>query len=171
MLTVLSSRTAFEGRVFSVHVDTVRFPNGLQRDLEIVRHASSVVLVPMLDPASVVLVRQYRQPVRQWLWELPAGTLEPGEVPEHAARRECEEETGFAPALVERLASFFPTPGYCDEEMYFFKLTDLSKPARPAPPDEDELLEPRVFSLDDARAMVRRGEIVDMKSALALTLV
>lgn len=171
MVTVLSSRTAFEGRVFSVEVDTVRLPNGLQRDLEIVRHASSVVLVPMPDPISVVLVRQYRHPVGQWLWELPAGTLEPGEVPEHAARRECEEETGYAPTLIERLASFFPTPGYCDEAMYFFRLSGLSRPASPAPPDDDELLEPRVFALDEARAMARRGEIVDMKSALALTLV
>jgi ADP-ribose pyrophosphatase len=149
----------------------VRLPRGIERDLDVVRHPASVVLVVMPDPASVVLVRQYRHPVDRWLWELPAGTLERGEDPEAAARRECEEETGYAPATLERLGAFFAVPGYGDEEMIFYRLTGLSRPQHPAPPDDDEDLEPRVFPLAEARAMVSRGEIVDMKSALALTLV
>ena len=129
--------------MFSVAVDRVRLPNGVERDLDVVRHPPSVVLVPMPDESSVVLVRQYRHPVAQSLWELPAGTLEPGEDPETAARRECEEETGHAPAHLERLGSFYPVPGYGDEEMIFYKLTGLSRPERPASPDDDEFLEAR----------------------------
>jgi ADP-ribose pyrophosphatase len=129
------------------------------------------VLIVMPDPASVVLVRQYRHAVARWLWELPAGTLELDEDPEAAARRECEEETGFAPAQVERLAALYPVPGYCDEEMIFYRVTGLSRPAQPASPDEDEDLEARTVTLADAREMVRRREIVDLKSVAALGMV
>jgi ADP-ribose pyrophosphatase len=171
MPIVKSSRSPFAGRIFSIHVDRVVMPHGREIDLEVVRHAQSAVLVPMPDPTHVVMVRQYRYPVDQWLWELPAGTLDPGETPEEAARRECHEEVGLVPSEVSRLGAFLATPGYCDEEMFFFKLTGLQKPDREAEPDPDEQLEPRVFSLEEARAMVRRGEIVDLKTALALTLV
>jgi ADP-ribose pyrophosphatase len=171
MPETLSKRTAFEGRVFAVTVERVRLDRGLEVELAVVRHRASVVLVPMPDARSVVLVRQYRHPTGRWLWEVPAGTLEAGEDPDRAARRECEEETGYAPARMERLGAFFAAPGYCDEEMIFYRLSELSRPAMPAAPDEDEELDARVFSLDQARAMVRDGEIVDMKSALALALV
>jgi ADP-ribose pyrophosphatase len=171
MTETLDSRTAYQGRVFTVAVDRVRLPGGIERQYEVIRHAASVVLIPMLDPETLVLVRQYRHAVGRWLWELPAGTLEPGEDPDAAARRECEEETGLAPDGVERLAAYYPVPGYCDEEMIFYRLTGLSRPQDPASPDEDEDLEARTFTLEEARAMVRRGDIVDLKTALALTLV
>ena len=169
--STLSTRTVFTGRVFNVAVDRVRLPNGLERDVDVVRHAACVVLVPMPDPESVVLVRQYRHAVGRWLWELPAGTLEAGEDPDVAARRECEEETGYAPATLDRLGAFFAVPGYSDELMHFYRLTGLSRPASPRPPDDDEDLEVRTVALAEARAMVRRGDIMDLKSALALTLV
>jgi ADP-ribose pyrophosphatase len=171
MADVLSSKTVFRGRVFSISSDRVRLPQGVEATLDVVRHLPSVVILLMPDPSSVVLVRQYRYPVDRWLWELPAGTLEPNEDPEAAALRECEEETGYAASRAERLASFFPVPGYCDEEMIFYKLSGLTRPAQPASPDQDEHLEPRQVSLEEARAMVRSGVIVDLKSALALTLI
>jgi ADP-ribose pyrophosphatase len=164
-------RPVHTGRIFTVNVERVVLPGGLERDLEVVRHPASVVLLPMPTPDTIVLVRQYRHPVGAWLWELPAGTLEPGEDPVTAARRECEEETGYAPAALERLGAFYPVPGYCDEEMIFYRLTGLTRPAQPAAPDEDEELEARVLSTADAKDMVRRGEIVDLKSALGLTMV
>ena len=170
-MAVRSSRTAFAGRVMRIDVDRVVLPHGREADMEVVRHPPSVVLVPMPDPGHVVLIRQYRYPVDQWLWELPAGTLDPGEEAEAAARRECHEEIGLLPTSAEPLGRFLPTPGYCDEAMFFFKLTGLYQPEQPAEPDPDECIEPKVVTLDEARAMVRRGEIVDMKSAFALTLV
>jgi ADP-ribose pyrophosphatase len=171
MIEPQSTRIVFHGRVFDVTSERVRLPNGVERDLEVVRHRGSVVLIPMPDPDSVVLVRQYRHPLGAWLWELPAGTLEPGEDPESAARRECEEETGLAPGRVARLGSFYPAPGYCDERMVFYLLTSLTRPDRPAAPDADEVIETQTFAVEAVREMVRRGEIADMKTALGLTLI
>ncbi len=171
MTSPVVKRTAFHGRVFDVVVQPVQLRDGRERDVEIVRHRPSVVLVVMPDAQSVVLVAQYRHAVGQRLWEVPAGSLEPGEDPEAAARRECEEETGYAARTMQRLGAFFSAPGYCDEQMIFYQATELSRPPQPASPDEDEDIEARTVTLAEARTMVRRGEIVDMKSALALTLV
>ncbi len=140
--------------------------------MEAVRHPGSVVLIPMPDPDHVVLIRQYRYVIDRWIWELPAGTLHAGEPPETAAVRECAEETGLLPEKVEALGAYFPSPGFCDELMNFFRLTGLSPaPRELVTPDEDEDLEPRVFALAEARAMMARGEIVDMKTICGLALV
>lgn len=167
----LGSRTVFDGRIFRVQVDQVRFPNGNTVNVEIVRHPRSVVLVPMPDAHHVILVRQYRYPVDRWLWELPAGTLDPGEEPDAAARRECHEEIGLVPRRLERLGAFLPTPGYCDEEMIVFRIDGLEEPTTAAALDEDEIIEPRTFTLAEARAMVARGEIADMKTVIGLGLI
>jgi ADP-ribose pyrophosphatase len=166
----LDSRVAFDGKIFQVHVDRVKFPNGNTVNLEVVRHPRSVVLIPMPDRDHVVLVRQYRYPVDQWLWELPAGSLDPGEEPEAAAARECHEEIGKVPRQSVLVGSFLPTPGYCDEEMLVFRLDGLEEPRGEAEMDEDEIIEPKVFSVTDALAMVTRGEIRDMKTVVGLGL-
>jgi ADP-ribose pyrophosphatase len=165
-----ASRTAFDGRIFAVHVDRVVLPNGREVDMELVRHPSSVVLLPMPDVHHVVLIRQYRYAIDRWIWELPAGSVEPGEDPVQAARRECLEEVGLAPRRVELVARFFPTPGYCDEEMLFFRVEGLDRTTERARLDEDEQIEPRTFTLAEARALAERGEIVDMKTVVGLTL-
>src|SRR5215831_16909882 len=163
----------FQGRVFSVEVDTRRHPDGRVYEVQIVRHPPSVVLVPFTDDGQVILEWQYRAPLNRHMWELPAGSLDPGESAEAAAARECEEEIGLVPGRIERLGAWFPVPGYCDEEMIFFKVSDLRPPPPDSPhkPDEDENIQTRTMALDEARAMVRRGEIVDLKSAFALTLI
>jgi ADP-ribose pyrophosphatase len=161
----------YQGRVFSVAVDKIRLPNDREVTAEIVRHPRSVVLIPMPDPAHVILVRQYRFAVNRWLWELPAGSVDGGEEPEAAARRECHEEVGLVPRGLIRLGSFFPTPGYCDEEMIVFRLTGLETPETAAPQDEDEDIEVRTLTLGDAREMIRRGEISDMKTLVGLRLI
>jgi len=163
-------RAAFEGRIFAVHVDRVTMPNGRDVTMEIVRHPRSVVLLPLPDPEHIVLVRQYRYPIDRWIWELPAGSLEAGEDPVDAARRECHEEIGLVPRLVTHVASFWPTPGYCDEEMLFFRLEGLVRPTTQAAQDEDEHLEPKVFTVADVRALAAKGEILDMKTVAGLTL-
>jgi len=163
----------FKGRVFSVETGKRRFPDGREHDVEIVRHPPCVVLIPVEDDGRVVMVRQYRAPIDRETWEFPAGSLEPGEAAEAAARRECEEEIGRAPHRVERLGAWYPTPGYCDEEMIFFRVLDLRDPAPGSThrPDEDEDITTRSVSVEDARAMARRGDIVDLKTAYALTLI
>jgi len=163
----------FTGRVFSVDVGTVRLPNGRQHQVEIVRHPPSVVLLPMPDYDHVVLVRQFRPSIGRDLWECPAGSLDDGESPESAAARECEEEIALVPGRVERLAALFPAPGFCDEELVFFRVSELRAPDPDSPhhPDEDEDILAQRFTRSEAKAMVARGEIVDLKSAYALTLI
>ncbi len=163
----------FNSRVFSVEVDKKRFPNGREHEVAIVRHPPSVVLIPLEDDGRVVVIKQYRAPIDRETWEFPAGSLDPDESAEAAARRECEEEIGRVPQRVERLAALFPTPGYCDEQMIFFRLSDLRQPPADSPhkPDEDEDIEARSVTVDQARIMVARGEIIDLKTAYALTLI
>jgi ADP-ribose pyrophosphatase len=119
----------------------------------------------------VVLIKQYRYAVNRVLWELPAGSVDQGESPEHAARRECHEEIGLVPTTVVRLTALFPTPGYCDEEMVFFRVSGLEKTEEPALVDEDEDIEAKTFELREAREMIRRGEIIDMKTIVGLALI
>jgi ADP-ribose pyrophosphatase len=159
----------FKSRVFSVDVDAVRLPDGRLHEIAIVRHPPSVVLIPMPDAGHVILVRQYRHSVLHDLWELPAGGLNPGESPESAAKRECEEEIGLVPHRVERIRGLYPTPGYCDEEMIFFRVSDLRPPPPDSPnkPDEDEDIHVQTFTIADAKAMVARGGIVDLKARTA----
>ena len=149
----LSHERVFDGKVFDVDRDRVRMTNGREVTVDVVRHPKSVVLLPMPEPGHIVLIRQYRYPLDRWLWELPAGSVDAGEQPEAAAHRECHEEIGQVPDTVVRLGSLHPTPGYCDEEMVFFRLSGLSTPSEAATPDEDEDIESKVFTLADARDM------------------
>lgn len=168
------SDVIYTGRVFSINLDQVAYPDGRVVKMECVRHRGSVVLLPMTAPDRILLVRQYRYVVDRWLWELPAGTLEPNESLEAAALRECHEEVGKIAGRVQKLLSFFPSPGFCDEEMNFFRLTDLRDrlPGEPAPhQDPDEMLNVKEFSLRDVREMAKSGEICDMKTAVGIALV
>ena len=167
----VSSEQVFKGKVFSVDRDKVTMPNGRTMTVDVVRHSKSVVIVPVPEPGKVILIRQYRYAVNAHLWELPAGSVDEGETPEAAAGRECHEEIGLIPATVVRLSALFPTPGYCDEEMIFFRVSGLEKSDEPAHADEDEDIEARTFDLRDAREMARRGEIVDMKTLVGLSLI
>src|SRR6188768_3889535 len=136
----MPASVVYRGRVFSVEVEDVVMPNGHTSEMAFVRHRPSVVLIPVRDDGQIVMIRQYRHALRRELWELPAGNVDDGELPEAAAARECEEEIGQVPARVERLGAFYPTPGYCDEEMIFFRVSGLHAPPADSPhkPDADE---------------------------------
>jgi ADP-ribose pyrophosphatase len=161
----------FDGKVFDVNRDRVRMPNGRVVTVDVVRHARSVVLLPVPEPGHIILVRQFRYAVNRLLWEAPAGSVDAGEEPEAAARRECHEEIGLVPETIVRLGAFLPTPGYCDEEMIFYRLSSLATPTEAAAVDEDEDIEAKTFLIAEAREMVRRGEIVDMKTIVGLGLI
>ena len=162
----------YQGRVFSVEVDRVRFPDGREHAVEVVHHRPSVVVIPMPDTTHVVLVSQYRHSLARMTWELPAGGIKDGEAEADAARRECGEETGLVPARLRRLQGLFPAPGFCDEELVFFAASDLQAvPPGAYTADDDETIETRIVTIAEARAMVARGAIVDLKTAYGLTLV
>src|SRR5687767_6232233 len=167
----LAHERVYDGKVFDVDRDRVLMPNGREVTVDVVRHAKSVVLIPIPEQGHVILIRQYRYAVNAALWELPAGSVDEGETPEQAAVRECHEEIGKVPATVVRLAAMYPTPGYCDEEMIFFRLSGLSQATEAAAVDEDEDIEARTFTIRDAREMARRGEITDMKTVVALGMI
>ncbi len=164
--------TVFTGRVFSVEVERKTFPNGSVHTVEIVRHRTSVVLIPIRDDGRVVLIRQFRPSINRELWELPAGGAEPGETVEEAAVRECEEEIGVLPRKIERLPGFFAAPGFCDEELVYFRLSDFitPEPAARRAADEDEDIHAEPFTVEEARGMLTQGKIVDLKTAFGLTL-
>ena len=167
-------RKVFEGRIFTVTVESITLPRGERLEAEVVRHPGSVVLIPVNDRGEVMLVRQYRHAIGRSAWELPAGSLKPGEDPRAAATRECHEEIGLIPSDVEPLGAFFPTPGYCDEEMTFYRATGLRVPGADDPPaqqDEDEDIEVKAFSFESMRRMVAANEIVDLKTVAGLMLI
>jgi len=164
--------TVYKGRVFSVEVQHRRLPGGREHEVAIVRHGPSVVLIPVEADGRVVLVKQYRAPLDREIWEFPAGSVGQGESAEDAARRECGEEIGRIPGRVERLGSYYPVPGYGDEEMIFFRVTNLKEPPPDSgiEPDEDEDLQVRTVSVAEARAMLAEEAVVDLKTAYALML-
>ena len=168
----MTKRIIYEGHVFTVEVDRVRLPGGGELNAEIIRHPGSVVIVPITEAGNVVLVRQYRPAIGRPAWELPAGSLKAGEDPRTAAVRECHEETGLVPDRIDRLGAFYPTPGYCDELMNFFRAGELRKPREDerAEQDEDEDIEAREFSLRELQQMIAAAEIIDLKTIAGLTL-
>jgi ADP-ribose pyrophosphatase len=166
-------RRIFQGRIFAVNVESITLPRGERLDAEIVRHPGSAVLIPVTDAGAIILVRQYRHAIGRFAWELPAGSLKPGEEPGAAAARECHEEIGLVPSAMEHLGGFFPTPGYCDEEMHFYLATGLREPSESDPTvrqDEDEDIESKAFSVDEIRDMIAAGAIVDLKTVAGIAL-
>ncbi len=162
---VLGTRRVYDGRVVSLRVDDVTLPGGGKTQREIVEHRGAVAVVPVAG-GDVYLVRQYRRAAGRALLEIPAGTLEPGERPAQALRRELAEEIGVRAARVRRLAAFYPSPGFLTEIVHLYLATDLRPARRQA--EEDEDLEVVRVSLRRAMSLVNRGEIRDAKSIIGL---
>jgi len=158
----------FRGRALNIRLDTVRLPNGKSTKLEIIDHVGSVVLVPVDESGGVWFVRQYRHATGSELLELPAGTLEPGEQPAECASRELREEIGMAAREVRPIGAFYLAPGYSTEYMHVFLARGLS--LDPLPADEDEILQPELYSMQAVQKMAREGLFQDAKTITALAL-
>jgi ADP-ribose pyrophosphatase len=165
---VLKHDRVYAGKVLDLDVDEVEEPGAIRGLREVVRQRGSVAMLPVHDDGGVVLVRQYRYAVDAHVWELPAGRVDPGETPDEGARRELEEEVGLRPRSLEPLLVFWTTPGFCDEVMHLYRATGLE--AVPARPEADENIEAATFTLAEAREMIRRGEIREGKTLVALLL-
>ena len=162
---LVASQEIYKGRVFRLRVDTVE-NEGREHRLDIVEHPGSYAIAALPAPGRIVLVRQYRHAAGQSLWEIPAGTAETDESCEDGARRELREETGYVADSLELLCSVYPTPGYCTELVHIYAARGLH--AGPQQLEEDERIDVRDVTFDEAWSMQASGEIIDMKTVVAL---
>ncbi len=166
----ISSMRVYNGRVISLDIDEVRFPDGSIGSLEMVRHPGASAVVPLLDADAddpeVLLIRQYRYAANGYLYEIPAGRLDVGESPMECAHRELSEETGYRAERVEQLFTMYTTPGFTDEKIHLFLATGLT--AGESHREADEFMELVPTKMSRALSMIEQGEIQDAKTALAL---
>jgi ADP-ribose pyrophosphatase len=163
-MKIISSVEKYKNDLFSVSEEHAVDPDGFEIRRAIVHHRGSAVMLAADARGRVLLVRQYRMPARRYLWELPAGRLDPGETALQAARRELVEETGYRARKWKKLVLFYASPGYVAETMTIFLATDLTEGA--AAPMEDERIQTRWFTAKEIETAIRQGKIVDAKTMI-----
>src|SRR5215475_4036674 len=163
---VLSSEMIYQGPVFGLRRDEVIEPTGLRTKREVITHPGSVVVLPVLPDGRIVLIQQYRHATKQYLWELVAGRMEPGEDPKEAAARELVEETGYKAKKMRVFLDVFPTPGFLEERMFLLVASDVIPGT--ASPEDDEKIISAVYSPTKLEQMIRAGKLHDAKSIAGL---
>lgn len=161
----IESELIFDGRVVKLYKDTIELPTGKQSFREVVKHAGGVVILAVKDD-KILLVKQFRYPFKEIMYELPAGKLEAGEDPFEAAKRELEEETGYCADKWTNLGYVCTSPGYSDEKLYLYKAEDLK--FTHCHPDEGEIIQVFEYTYNDVLKMIDNGEINDAKTLCAL---
>ena len=159
-------RNIYTGKVVTLNVDTVQLPNGMTVDLETIRHPGASAVVPIKDDGTVVMIRQFRHAAGGFIYEIPAGKLDPGEDPLNCAARELEEEVGYRASSFELLSSIFTAPGFADEVIHVYKATGLTKGRQQL--DRDEVLEIVEMPLEQAIKRIQDGTIRDGKTIVGL---
>jgi len=159
---ILKSFLIYEGPIFGVRRDELIEPGGLKTQREVITHPGSVVVLPVQKDGKIVMVRQYRHSVRQFLWELVAGRIDRGESPKRAAARELLEETGYKAKRFKLMMKIFPTPGFLEERLFVFLATDLIEGE--AQPEFDEKIISHSYNLKELKQMMTKGELSDAKS-------
>jgi ADP-ribose pyrophosphatase len=166
-MKITSTREVYKCSLFRVTEDQAKDPKtGFEIKRSVVRHAGSAVMMAVDDKKRILLVRQYRLPAEQYIWELPAGKIDPGETALQAAKRELIEETGYKAKTWTKVASFWVSPGYVQERMTIYQATDLT--AGEATPMDDEQIESRWFTRKEVKAMIASGKIQDAKTIVGI---
>ena len=170
-LKLLKRIEVYRGRVFNIIVDDVEYPSGNKSVREVAEHSGGSVAFAVFPNREIILVRQHRYPFQEFVWELPAGKLFPGEDPLHCAKRELEEETGYAAAEWEKLSAIYTTPGFCSEVLHIYMARQLTEsPGGRRLEEGEQTMTMSILPLDDAIAMIERNEIVDGKSICGILL-
>jgi ADP-ribose pyrophosphatase len=169
MAVKINNRTTLhQGRVFKLVTENVTLDNQVTTDMEFIRHPGAAAIIPMLDHTHVILLNQYRHALRKYIWEIPAGTLDPRESVIRCAKRELIEETGFSADQWHHLGEITPVPGYSDERIHIFLAASLQPAERHL--DKDEIIHVHEVACEAALDMIRRGDIQDAKSIAGLFL-
>ena len=155
----------FDGKLLKVFRSTKRLPNGNDSYIEEVKHPGAAIVVPFVKN-SILFIRQYRAVIEKYIWELPAGKLEPGETPYACMKREITEETGYLVRDLKRIGMIYTSPGFCDEIIHVFRADCISRGEHNR--DADELIRIRHLSRKKARSLFRNGKITDSKTIAAL---
>lgn len=163
----LSERKEFDGKFIKVSTYDIELSDGKRGIREVIKHPGGVVVVAQKDENTILMVKQYRYPIKQVSLELPAGRLEVGENPDLAIKRELEEETGFVANTWKSLGYIYTTPGVCTEKLYLYYATDLQY--KKQNPDDGEIIEFFEYNLSEVLAMIKDGRINDAKTVCALT--
>ena len=156
----------YEGRIFKLLKENITLKNGVTVDIDIIHHPGASAMVPLSRKNTVILIRQYRHAIGDFIWEIPAGTLDPLETPLDCAKRELIEEIGFSANAWEKLGEITPVPGYSNERIHIFLATDLVPASQNL--DKDEMLDIHEVELDDAMQMIHTGKIQDGKTIAGL---
>ena len=162
----LSSTNIYRGKVINIRQDKVKLSDGRRTVREIVEHPGAVVILALTNDKKIVMIRQFRKPAEEVLWELPAGTIEPGEDLENCARRELEEETGYYPRKIKNIITFFSSPGFCNERLTLFLAEDLEK--RNKNEDADEFIKVQLITPNETLDMVKNNIIKDAKTIIGI---
>ncbi len=163
-MTIITSKTLLTTPIFTVSQDVALDPDGFEIKRAIVHHGGSAVMMPVDDRKRILLVKQYRLPAKQYMWELPAGRLDPGETALQAARRELIEETGYRAKKWSKLAELYASPGFLAEKMTIYLATGLTPGEQK--PMEDERIETRWFSSHELDKAIESGKILDAKTQI-----
>lgn len=162
----ISSDRIYTGKIVSLRVDTVELPDHKYQKREIVEHGGAVGIVAVNDKNEILLVKQFRKPIENVLWEIPAGRLEKGENPKDCAMRELKEETGYSAQNIKLIHQFYTSAGFSNEKLYIYLATNLSKGDMKL--DEGEYLDVHTVTLDEALNMVLSNEIKDAKTSIGV---
>jgi ADP-ribose pyrophosphatase len=167
----IRSKRIHTGKIIKLDSDRIRYPDGSEAEVDIVRHSGASAVVPFLsDPEGedpqILLLRQYRYAADGYLYEIPAGRLDPGETPADCAARELKEETGCTAKQMEPLITMVTTPGFTDERIHLFMATELTHGE--ATREADEFADVIIMRLSEALELIQKGEIVDGKTALGV---
>jgi len=162
----LQTRELYRARNFSLIEQQVKLPTGALTKVETIRHPGAAAVVPMLSKSHIVLVRQYRYALGDWVWEIPAGTLFSEEDPKDCAQRELGEETGYEAGYLQKIGEILPAPAYSDDRVHIFLATNLKRSSQHL--EEDEIIEVREFTIIQALEMIKTGEIKDTKTIVGI---